>query len=70
MPDPLKRASLKTLLGIVQRGPALLTPTGKLITRCRADDLQPPNVLVRPDQAEAEIERRFARLKKKIKELT
>jgi hypothetical protein len=68
MRDPLKRASLSTLLCVVQCGARWITPTGKLVVRGEEDDLRAPNVWRSYDQAEAEIERRFKRLKRQLKE--
>jgi hypothetical protein len=69
MRDPLKRASLNTLCCIVQCGGRVLTPSGGMVLVRRLQDHGKPNVWFSAHQAEAEIERRFKRLKKRIKEL-
>ena len=70
MPDPLKRASLRTLLCIVQCGGTYLTPSGRMPSSRRiVDRYKPPNEWYNHDQAEAEIERRFARLNSRIRKL-
>ena len=65
MSDPIKRASLNTLLCIVQCGAGSITETGKWANPGTANTRW-----VDYDQAEQEIKRRFKRIKARIKEMT
>ena len=69
MTAPIKKASLNTLLSIVQCGGGMLSPRGSLVLAENKDDFTPPNVWATHDQAEDEIKRRFRRLKQRIEEL-
>jgi hypothetical protein len=68
MPDPIKRASLKTLLCIVQSGGNWLTKDGE-VPVFRNPNSAGVLYWCSCDQAEAEIERRFKRLQSRIRKL-
>lgn len=69
MTDPIKRASLGTLLDIIQCGSGILAPNGSRVIFRREPDLDSPNKSIRHHEAEQEIKRRFRRLKTRIEEM-